>query len=276
MGIIMMIIASICFTLMAVAVHFLRELSLTEIIFFRNLPIMLIVPLMLKQRKISFWGNNKSLLILRSLVSGFVMVAYFYSITAMNLTDAVTIKQLSPFFIILLASILLGEKISFKIAFIFILAFIGAVLVVKPGFRSDIYPAIIGLLGAVLTAGSHVGLRQLRLTDHPLVIVNYFGYTIGLLSFGFLLWQGNFSIPNISSLFILILLGLVGLGGQIALTKAYQMAPTNLVSLYLYSQIIFSAFLGILFFKEIPDLFTISGATLIIISGYLNYKLKIE
>jgi len=276
MGIIMMIIASICFTLMAVAVHFLRELSLTEIIFFRNLPIMLIVPLMLKQRKISFWGNNKSLLILRSLVSGFVMVAYFYSITAMNLTDAVTIKQLSPFFIILLASILLGEKISFKIAFIFILAFIGAVLVVKPGFRSDIYPAIIGLLGAVLTAGSHVGLRQLRLTDHPLVIVNYFGYTIGLLSFGFLLWQGNFSIPNISSLFILILLGLVGLGGQIALTKAYQMAPTNMVSLYLYSQIIFSAFLGILFFKEIPDLFTISGATLIIISGYLNYKLKIE
>jgi len=276
MGIIMMIIASICFTLMAVAVHFLRELSLTEIIFFRNLPIMLIVPLMLKQRKISFWGNNKSLLILRSLVSGFVMVAYFYSITAMNLTDAVTIKQLSPFFIILLASILLGEKISFKIAFIFILAFIGAVLVVKPGFRSDIYPAIIGLLGAVLTAGSHVGLRQLRLTDHPLVIVNYFGYTIGLLSFGFLLWQGNFSIPNISSLFILILLGLVGLGGQIALTKAYQMAPTNMVSLYLYSQIIFSAFLGILFFKEIPDLFTISGATLIIISGYLNYKINLK
>jgi drug/metabolite transporter (DMT)-like permease len=54
------------------------------------------------------------------------------------------------------------------------------------------------------------------------------------------------------------------------------MAPTNLVSLYLYSQIIFSAFLGILFFKEIPDLFTIFGATLIIISGYLNYKLKIE
>jgi len=270
----MMIFASTCFTLMAVAVHFLKGLSLTEIIFFRNLPIMLVVPLMLKNRKISFWGNNKPLLILRSLLSGLVMVAYFYSITAMNLTDAVTIKQLSPFFIILLAGILLGEKISFKLVTIFILAFLGAVLVVKPGFRSDIYPAIIGLLGAILTAGSHVALRQLRLTDHPLVIVNYFGYTIGSLSFGVLLWQGNFCIPSTSSLFILILLGLAGLGGQIALTKAYQMAPTNLVSLYLFSQIIFSAFLGILFFKEIPDLFTIFGATLIIVSGYLNYKLN--
>ena len=272
----MMIFASICFTLMAVAVHFLKGLSLAEIIFFRNLPIMLVVPLMLKRKKISFWGNNKPLLMLRSLLSGLVMVAYFYSITAMNLTDAVTIKQLSPFFIILLAGVLLGEKISFKLVTIFILAFLGAVLVVKPGFRSDIYPAVIGLSGAILTAGSHVALRQLRLTDHPLVIVNYFGYTIGLLSFGILLWQGNFCIPSTSNLFILILLGLAGLGGQIALTKAYQMAPTNLVSLYLYSQIIFSALLGVLFFKEIPDLFTIFGATLIIISGYLNYKLKIE
>ena len=276
MGILMMIFASICFTLMAVAVHSLKELSLTEIIFFRNLPIMLTVPLMLKHRKISFWGNNKPLLILQSLLSGSVLVAYFYSIKAMNLTDAVTIKQLSPFFIILLASILLGEKISFKLVTIFILAFLGALLVVKPGFRSDIYPAIIGLLGAILTAGSHVALRQLRLTDHPLVIVNYLGYTIGLLSFGVLLWQGNFCIPNTSSLFILILLGLVGLGGQIALTRAYQMAPTKLVSFYLYLQIIFGALLGVLFFKEIPDLFTMFGAALIIISGYLNYKLKIE
>jgi len=270
----MMIIASICFTLMAVAVHFLSGLPLMEIIFFRSLPIMLIVPLILKNRKIYFWGNNKLILILRALFGGSVMVAYFYSITAMNLTDAVTIKQLSPFFIILLASILLGEKISFKLITIFILAFLGTILVVKPGFRSDIYPAIIGLLGAILTAGSHVAVRKLRLTDHPLVVVNYFGYIIGLLSFGVLLWQGNFCIPNRSSLFILILLGLIGLGGQIALTKAYQMAPTNLVSLYLYSQIIFSAFLGILFFKEIPDLFSIFGATLIIISGYLNYKLN--
>jgi len=162
-GILMMIFASICFTLMAVAVHFLKGLSLAEIIFFRNLPIMLVVPLMLKRKKISFWGNNKPLLMLRSLLSGFVMVAYFYySITAMNLTDAVTIKQLSPFFIILLAGVLLGEKISFKLLTIFILAFLGALLVVKPGFRSDIYPAVIGLSGAILTAGSHVALRQLK------------------------------------------------------------------------------------------------------------------
>ena len=276
MGILMMIIATICFSLMAAMVKFLGHLPVMEIIFFRNIPIMLIIPLILKNKKISFWGNNKPLLLLRSLLSGFAATAYFYTITVMILTDAVTIKQLSPFFIMLLASIFLGEKIDLRRITIFILAFLGALLVVKPGFRLDIYPAVIALLGAISTAGSHVAIRSLRLTDHPLVIVNYFGYSIGLISFGILLWQGNFIIPDALSLFVLLLLGLVGLGGQFALTKAYQMAPTKLVSLYLYLQIIFGALLGVLFFKEIPDLLSMFGASLIIISGYLNYKLKIE
>jgi len=272
----MMVIATICFSLMAAMVKFLRHLPVMEIIFFRNIPIMLIIPLILKNKKISFWGNNKPLLLLRSLLSGFAVIAYFYTITVMILTDAVTIKQLSPFFIILLASIFLGEKIDFRKIIIFILAFLGALLVIKPGFRLDVYPTVIALLGAISTAGSHVAIRSLRLTDHPLVIVNYFGYSIGLISFGILLWQGNFIIPDALSLFVLLLLGLVGLGGQFTLTKAYQMAPTKLVSFYLYLQIIFGAILGVLFFKEIPDLFSIFGASLIIISGYLNYKLKIE
>ena len=273
-GILMMIIATICFSLMSAMVKYLGHLPVMEIIFFRNIPIMLIIPLILKSKKISFWGNNKPLLLLRSLLSTFAVIIYFYTITIMILTDAVTIRQLSPFFIILLASIFLREKIYFRKITIFILAFLGALLVVKPGFRIDIYPAVIALLGAILTAGSHVAVRSLRLTDHSLVILNYFGYSIGIISFGILLWQGNFIIPVASSLFVLLSLGLFGLVGQFTLIKAYQMAPTKLVSLYLYLQIIFSALLGVFFFKEIPDLFSILGAFLIIISGYLNYKVK--
>jgi len=275
-GILMMIIATICLSLMAAMVKFLGHLPVMEIILFRSIPTMLIIPIILKNKKIPFWGNNKPLLLLRSSLSSFAAIAYFYTITVMILTDAITIKQLSPILIIFLSSIFLGEKIGFKKITLFILAFLGALLVVKPGFHLDIFPAVIALLGAISTAGSHVAVRGLRLTDHPLVIVNYFGYSTGLVSFGILLWQGNFIIPDASSLFVLLLLGLVGLGGQFALTKAYQMASTKLVSLYLYLQIIFGALLGVLFFKEIPDLFSIFGAFLIIISGYLNYTLKDE
>ena len=74
---------------------------------------------------------------------------------------------------------------------------------------------------------------------------------------------------------MLTLLGAVALIGQISLTKAYQLAPASLVSLYTYSQIIFVSLFALLFFKEIPDVFSIIGASFIIASGYLNYRFKI-
>jgi len=268
----MMIIASICFSIVAVMVKYVCHLPLVEIVFFRSIPTMLIVPFIINNKKISFVGNNKLLLLLRSLFASIALMAYFYTIVAMILADATTIKQLSPIIIILLASILLGEKITLKQITIFVLAFLGSLLVIKPGFRLDVYPAIIGLLGAIMTTCSHLAVRSLRLTDHPLTIVNYSGYTPGLTALAVIFWQGNFYIPDTFSLFILLLMGLAGLGGQFALTKAYQIAPPKLVSLYLYLQIVFGTFLGVLFFKEIPGIFSIFGASLIIISGYLNFK----
>ena len=114
------------------------------------------------------------------------------------------------------------------------------------------------------------------MTDYPLVIVNYFAFVSGLTALVILIWQNNFVIPDFISLISLVLLGLTALGAQIALTKAYQMAPASMVSLYTYSQIIFATIFGLLFFRELPDLLSIFGASLIIISGYLNFKLKVE
>lgn len=273
-GVLMMIIDAICVSTMTLLIKYVPHLPLMELIFFRSLPLMLIVPLVLKNRRISFIGNNKRLLFLRCLFAGCGLIAYFYSITSMTLTDAITIKQMTPIFIIILASIFLKESINSQKISVFIFAFFGVILIIKPGFSFNIFPAIIGMAGAIFFAGSQIALRHLRLTDHLLVIVNYFGFTIGLSSFTILLFQRGFIFPDIFSLKILISLGVVGAAGQITLTKAYQMAPANLVSLYSYLQIIFGTIFGIIFFKEIPDLFSIFGAFLIIISGYLYYKLK--
>jgi drug/metabolite transporter (DMT)-like permease len=116
----------------------------------------------------------------------------------------------------------------------------------------------------------------LRLTDHYLVIINYFAYISGVVSLIILLVQKKFLLPNLSDCFTLILLGGLALLAQITLTTAYQLAPESLVSLYIYSQIIFAAIFGLLFFQEIPDLLSMGGAIFIVISGYLNYRFKIN
>jgi len=272
----MMTLASICFALVGVMIKFIENIPLMEMIFFRNLPSILILPLLLKNKNIPLRGENNPLLLLRCFFGFLSTVGFFYTFKTMTMTDAMTIRQLCPFFIIILAIIFLKERISLQRIPVFLLVFLGSLLVIKPGIRLEMFPAIVGILAAIFSAGAHVCLRNLRLTDHPLVIVNYFSFVSGLMALVILIWQKNFVIPDFISLINLTLLGLIALGLQIALTKAYQMAPASIVSLYTYSQIIFATLFGLLFFRELPDLLSMFGASLIIISGYLNYKLKIE
>ena len=230
---------------------------------------------MIKKVKVPFFGNNKPILCLSGLMITIGMLAGFYAYTTLPLTDAMTIQQLSPFFVFFLSGIFLKEKLHLQQMPFFILAFLGALLVIKPGFRVDIFPTIIALLSAIFIAFSHTTLRHLRLTDHYLVIINYRTYIISLVNLIILILQKSFKLPGPSDLLMLTLLGAVALIGQISLTKAYQLAPASLVSLYTYSQIIFVSLFALLFFKEIPDVFSIIGASFIIASGYLNYRFKI-
>jgi len=117
---------------------------------------------------------------------------------------------------------------------------------------------------------------MILLTDHYLVIINYFAYINGMVSLFILLAQKSFQLPSLSGCLVLILLGGIGLLAQIALTKAYQLVPASLVSLYNYSQIIFASVFCLVFFKEIPDIFNIIRASFIIVSGYLNYRWKMN
>lgn len=266
--------ASLGMALSAVFVKQVRHLPLMEIIFFRNLPTMIIVPIILKKMKISLIGNNIPILCFRGFMGILGMITIFYTFIAMPLTDSLTIQQLRPFFIFFLSGALLKEKLYFRQILFFLFAFLGGLLVIKPGLGADIFPAMMGLLAAIFMAVAHIAVRYLRLTDHYLVIINYLAYFSGLISLMILLFQKSFILPNLSDFFILIVLGLVAFAAQIFLTKAYQVAPANLISLYTYSQIIFAIILGFLFFKEIPDILTTFGASFIIISGYLNYKFK--
>ena len=125
-GICFIIINTIFFSLIAVLVKQVRHLPLMEIIFFRNIPTMIIIPFMIKKSNISFWGNNKFSLWFRSLSVVIGMIALFYTYTVMSLTDAISLQQLGPFFTCFLAGIFLKEKLHFRQLPFFIFAFLGA------------------------------------------------------------------------------------------------------------------------------------------------------
>ena len=78
-------------------------------------------------------------------------------------------------------------------------------------------------------------------------------------------------VPPLAWLWIAAL-GIVATTGQLALTKAYRIAPTGKVGVYVYSAVIYGALMGWWFWDEIPAWTTAAGAALIISAGVINLK----
>jgi len=276
LGILFITISSFCLALMSMLVKKVGHLPLMEIMFFQNLPSMIIMPIILMKMKIPIFGNNKRFLMINGFISLFAQLTKFYTFTVMLLADATTIHRLSPFIVFFLSGIFLKEKLYFKRIPILLLAFFGGLLVIKPGFQNELLPSIVALIAAILISLSHMNMRYLRLSDHYLVITNAISYISGIVSLIILFLQKSYQPPSLSEFFILISIGLVAIIAWITLTKAFQLSEASVLSLYTYSQIVFASIFGLIFFQEFPDNLSIIGATLIILSGYINYRLKIE
>lgn len=272
-AIIYMIFSVFCFSSMTVIVKYLKYYPLMETILFRSLPTCIITSiLIISNQNISIVGNNIKYLWIRAILGLLGNLGFFYACQVMNLTDATTIRQLTPFFIVLLAGIFLRESIQIRQIFLFVLAFFGALMVIKPGLNINYIPGIISIIAALISAWAHVIVRKLRETDNPLVIVNYFAFFSFISATIILLINKQFITPTLLDFMLFFLLGILGFFAQFTLTIAYKIAPAGLISFYMYLMIIFAAFFDIMFFNLIPDNFSIVGAIVVLVSGYLNYK----
>ncbi|MEC9490654.1 MAG: DMT family transporter [Halanaerobiales bacterium] len=272
-GITYILLSSLFFALMAATVKFLGDMPTAEKIFFRNLVGIFVAFSLVKKSGSSLTGNNKKLLILRSIFGVLGIAAYFYALANIKLSDAVILNKMSPFFVMVFAALFLKEKISKKQLIALVTAALGAILVIRPGFDSNIIPSLIALMSSLFAGIAYTIVRQLRKTDSAATVVFYFSLFSTLAMIPFLL-SGSFVIPTAVQGIALLALGLFAAAAQLFMTNAYRHAEAGELSIYTYANIVFSSILGLLLFQEIPDLFSVFGAVLIISAGYLNYRAK--
>lgn len=250
-----------------------EELSTEQIVFFRNLAgLIILIPLVLRQGtsllKTSVWHWH----LMRGLVGVTAMYCYFWAIGNMPLTEAFLVKLSSPLFMPLIAWLWLSEPSGKNSLLALIVGFTGVAFILRPGGdEAFTYVALVGLLGAFLAALAKVTIRKLSETREPSQrIVFYFGVIAATVSFPAALANWN-PVPA-SYWGLLLLLGAVATFGQLALTKAYKIAPTGSVGVYAYSAVVYGALMGWLFWDEIPLWSTWLGAALIISSGLINLR----
>ncbi|NJB82098.1 DMT family transporter [Wenyingzhuangia aestuarii] len=267
-----MIFSVIAFSLMNTVVKYLNDFSAYQIVFFRSIgTLFFTVPLIIEQ-KIPIFGNNKKWLLLRGLAGVISLTCFFQSLNYLALGTAVTLRYTSPIFAAILAYIFLKEKIKPMQWFLFLVAFVG-VLIIK-GFGVDVNSLglIFILLSAIFLRLIFVLIRKIGNSENPLVIINYF--MVMAFVFGGVMSINHWKDPNMLEWWLLLSLGVFGYVGQLYLTKAFQSYETNVIAPLKYLEVVFMILIGAFWYKETYNLWTLLGVLLIMISLIYNVYLK--
>ena len=266
LGVIYIILSAFFFALMAVFIRLAGDLPTVEKAFFRNLVAFFIAGVMLIRsgERISVPKQAWFPVVMRAIFGTVGIYCNFYAVDHLLLSDASILNKMSPFFAVVGSYFILKEKFTvFQGGAVFI-AFLGGMLVVKPSFSSlDFLPAAIGLLGGVGAGLAYSFLRKAGSygVKSSFVVLFFSGFSC-LISLPFLVF--TFVMPSWYQLIMLILCGVSAAGGQFTITAAYYHAPAKKISVFDYTQLIFSTTMGFFIFDQTPDHWSMIGYAVII------------
>lgn len=261
-GILYILSAAFCFAMQGVFVRLAGDLPSMQKSFFRNLIALLFALILLLRSKEKFRWNRRQLpvYLARAVFGTAGILGNYYAIDHLLLSDASMLNKLSPFFAILFSYFALREKVKpMQIAGV-AAAFLGALLIIKPGGfgGAEWLPAAVGAFGGMAAGAAYTAVRVLgQRGERSAFIVFFFSGFSCLVSLPFLLF--DYHSMSLFQVGMLLLAGLSAAGGQFSVTAAYTHAPAREISVYDYTQVIFSALLGFLLFGQMPDLLSVAG-----------------
>lgn len=265
-----MMLSAFAFSVMAALVKLAgARLPTQEIVLARALVSLVLSYLLLHAAHVSPWGTRRGLLLLRGMVGYMALSCVFYALAHLPLAEATVIQYLHPMFTALLAAALLRERAGASLAVSMLLSLAGVALVSRPslltgheGAALDELAVAVAVGGAFLSACAYVVVRRLAHTEHPLVIVLYFPLVSVPASIPAVV--PSFVMPVRWEWAVLAGIGVCAQLGQVYLTRGLQHEPAGRATALSYMQVVFAAVWGVLMFGEIPDVWTVTGALLIL------------
>ena len=211
-------------------------------------------------------------LVLRALFGTLGVFTNFYAISKIPICDAMALNKTAPFFTLLACWALMGERISARQVLCVAGAFLGAMLVVKPGFADGLtLPSLVGLSSGAFAGAAYALLHRLgRRGVSGAFIVLFFSVFSCAACLPFI--AVGYQPMNGAQLAALCGAGAGAALGQFGITWAYRFAEPRHIAVYDYSGIIFVAALGFLAFGQVPDALSCVGFATIVAMAALLYK----
>jgi drug/metabolite transporter (DMT)-like permease len=271
-----MLLSAFAFSIMSLFVKLAgQRIPAHELVTARAVVSLVLSYVMLKQRGIPIWGNRKGILFARGLVGFFALICVYYGLTVLPLAEATVIQYLHPIFTAVIAMLFLGERPGAAVVGCIVLSFAGLLLVARPpflfeGLGAGWEPLAVGaaVLGAFGSGVAYVLVRKLSATEDPLVIVFYFPLVALPGTIPFLM--ANAVWPRGIEWLYLLGIGVFTQIGQVALTQGIRLETAARATSFSYLQVVFATVWGVLFFAEIPAMWTLAGAALIVAGTFLS------
>ena len=208
----------------------------------------------------------------RGLAGAAAMSLRFFALGVLTFPEVAALGFTTPLILTVLAALILGETVrAFRLTTV-ALGFMGVLIVLWPTLNMDGARSTLEVIGATAMLGSaalaalaQIFVRRMVETEGTAQIVFYFSLLITVFSL-FTLPFGWVK-PSFEATAMLITAGVIGGIGQICLTAAYRNAPASVVAPFDYTSMLLALALAYFWFGEIPTLWTITGASVIITSG---------
>ena len=263
----------------AVAKYLSAEIPIFQIIWARHcFTIILVLPILVFFFKKNFvWSEKPTLQILRGLLLIGVNICFYYAVSKIPLAKALTLTFISPLVVTIFSSILLLEKVGIKRWSAVVVGFIGALIVIRPGYIPLDIGSLSALCAGIMYAFYLIVTRKLSVSDNSLLTLLITGI-IGTLSMSLTIpfvWV----TPTLDQWYLLSLIGIITVLGHFLIILSFKSAEASKLAPISYFEVVTNTIFGYFLFNHFPDNWTLVGLAVIISSGlfvfYRERKLRI-
>lgn len=266
------------FTVMAAMVKAASEtVPAGQAVFFRSffaIPVILLWLTARGELRHGLIPNNLRGHFVRGIVGTLAMSLTFAGLARLPLPEVTAIGYAAPIFTLILAALMLGERIRLIRLSAVALGLIGVLIMLWPRLGQSASLDDTATLGALFILGAtlcrslvQIHIRQLVQTEHTAAVVFYFSLTASLLALLTLPFGWVWPSPEAAGL--LVGAGLMGGMAQILVTSSYRFGPASMLAPYDYASMLFAILVGWLWFAELPTLVMLSGAALVVAGNVL-------
>jgi drug/metabolite transporter (DMT)-like permease len=281
-GIFYMLVAALGFSVMGGFAKMLKpSFNAPQLVFYRNLTGLLVLLYSFWRFPVQQTGGKLKLLVFRGLMGTIALYTLLYNVLHIPLGTALTYNTTNTLFIALLSWVVLKEKLSPKAWFCILLGFVGVILINKPSVDMGWKYHVVGLICGVSSAVAYLSVSSLnKYYDTRVIVLSFILSGILLPLAGMLLGLipgmphdeflvSEFRLPVGIEWFYVAGMGLAALMGQYFVTKAYGHDKAGVVSAIGYSNIVFALLIGLFLGDAFPDVQSLMGILLVMVSGVL-------